>query len=543
VSGVAGVTVRDAVEEDVPGILRLFQAVYGGDYPYARFNDPTWLKRSIFTDDIAMLTAVEDDTGRVLGTASVVFDVGSHTDLIGELGRLAVDPEARGRGVGGALMRGRVERIEKRLHVAVVENRCVHPYSQRISMSHGFVPVGFLPMKHLFGHRESISLFVRYFGAALELRDNHPRIVPEAHALAHFSLSQVGIPYDAIVDEDSAPYPHDGGFVAEELSEEGLPALIRIERGRVRRREIFGPMRLQYGFFKLSARHATYLIAREPTGPDGSGPVVGAIGFIRDDNEKNLRIFELITRTDDAVRFLLEELLARAAEWGTEYVEVDVSALAPRMQRTLVELGFLPVAYIPAMVFFDVERLDVVRMARLLVPPALGPIELVREAQVVADIVSRSLIRQTVLPKVAEAVHRLPVFAGLNDEQTGRVAGACVVRELASGEVLFDEGGEADALSIVLDGSLEVFVDGEQVGVANAGEVVGELSTLTGERHSATVKAVEPVTLAVLGKADVTELTRRRPDISVVVYKNLAVGLGRKLLRMDERVSRPPPSE
>jgi len=372
-------------------------------------------RRKAMLDDIAMLTAVEDDTGRVLGTASVVFDVGSHTDLIGELGRLAVDPEARGRGVGGALMRGRVERIEKRLHVAVVENRCVHPYSQRISMSHGFVPVGFLPMKHLFGHRESISLFVRYFGAALELRDNHPRIVPEAHALAHFSLSQVGIPYDAIVDEDSAPYPHDGGFVAEELSEEGLPALIRIERGRVRRREIFGPMRLQYGFFKLSARHATYLIAREPTGPDGSGPVVGAIGFIRDDNEKNLRIFELITRTDDAVRFLLEELLARAAEWGTEYVEVDVSALAPRMQRTLVELGFLPVAYIPAMVFFDVERLDVVRMARLLVPPALGPIELVREAQVVADIVSRSLIRQTVLPKVAEAVHRLPVFAGLND--------------------------------------------------------------------------------------------------------------------------------
>jgi hypothetical protein len=37
-----------------------------------------------------------------------------------------------------------------------------------------------------------------------------------------------------------------------------------------------------------------------------------------------------------------------------------VSAHAPRMQRTLIELGFLPVAYLPALVFHDVERLDVV---------------------------------------------------------------------------------------------------------------------------------------------------------------------------------------
>ena len=57
---------------------------------------------------------------------------------------------------------------------------------------------------------------------------------------------------------------------------------------------------------------------------------------------------------------------------GVCCIEVDVSAYAPRMQRTLVELGFLPVAYLPALVFHEVERLDVVKMVRLLDPPEVS---------------------------------------------------------------------------------------------------------------------------------------------------------------------------
>ena len=48
--------------------------------------------------------AQDEADGRILGTASVVFDIGAHSDLIGEFGRLAVHPDARGRGVGKLLM-------------------------------------------------------------------------------------------------------------------------------------------------------------------------------------------------------------------------------------------------------------------------------------------------------------------------------------------------------------------------------------------------------------------------------------------------------
>lgn len=526
------VIVREAREDDVDAIHEVFRAVYGADYPYKRFSDPRWLKRSIFSDDIVMLVAT-DVGGEVLGSASVVFDVGAHTDLIGEFGRLVVHPDARGRGVGHRLMDKRIELAKDRIHVAVVENRCVHPFSQRISAAHDFVPVGFLPLKHRFRTRESISLFVRHFGAALELRNNHPRVVPEAHNLAHFALEACRLSPDAIVDEDSAPYPSERDFEVEELTAEGMPALLRIERGRVRHREVFGPMRLQYGFFKLTARRASYLIARAAeAGPQG--PVMGAIGFIQDDVEKSVRVFELIAESDHAVWFLFDALLRRAErEWGTEYVEVDVSAHAPRMQRTLLELGFLPVAYVPAMVFHEVERFDVVRMARVLVEPSFDEVRLFDRAKVPASMVMRSLSRQHVLPQVAAAVNRLELFRGLNDEQTNRVAVACTVAEHAAGARLFGEGEEAAKMHLVISGEVAVSLGGRTVGTVGAGELLGELSALTGEPHSAAATATSRVVTADLSREALRELTRRRPDVGVVLYRNLAVGLGRKLQRVD----------
>ena len=169
------------------------------------------------------------------------------------------------------------------------------------------------------------------------------------------AMLETGITPDFIVDEDSAPYPSGGDYTIEQLQAEGYPALLRIERGRVRNREVFGPMRLDYGFFKLQARQTSYFLARS------GGQIVGAVGYTMDPVERTVRVFELISLADDVVRFLLAELERKCREeLGIDYIEIDVSAYAPRMQRTLLELNFLPVAYVPAMVFYQVERLDVV---------------------------------------------------------------------------------------------------------------------------------------------------------------------------------------
>jgi CRP-like cAMP-binding protein len=460
----------------------------------------------------------------------VILEVGAYADLTGEFGRLAVLPGARNQGIGKLLMEDRLRRVEGRLQVGLIEGRTAHPYTLKIAEGHQFNPVGFLPLKWQLQNRESIGLLARHFGNALELRKNHPRLVPEAYPLACLALENCGVKPDAIVDEEAAAYPAGRVYTMQELTTEGYAALLRIERGRVRNREIFGPLRLHYGLFLVQARKSRYLIARE------NGAIAGAVGFILDPAEKVVRVFELISLHDDVIRFLLAELerLCRE-EWQVCYVEIDVSAYSPRMQRTLVEIGFLPAAYVPALVFHEVERLDTIKMVRLLTPLQVEISQLTPRARLVAETVLRLFKSRSVLPRIAQVARKIPLFCGLNVEQISRLAGVCTVAKFEPGATLFREGGVSDRLYVMLEGKADITIDSVRgsVGTVISGECLGEMSLLTAAPHSATATAQTVVETAVLDRQDLAELIRLRPDIGLQIYKNLAVGLGEKLKRAD----------
>jgi predicted N-acetyltransferase YhbS len=523
--------IREAQESDISQIRDVYMDVYGKDYPYQQFYDEQWLKRTVFSDDILMLVAEDSNTKKILGTASVIYDIGAYSDLVGEFGRLAVREEDRHLGVGALLMKKRVESIQDRLHLGLIESRVVHDFAQKIAHEHRFVPVGFQPLKHyFFGRRESLALLVRYFGDALLLRKNNPRMIPEACPLAHLAMNNASITDDAIADEESTSYPHNSGYQLKELTAEGLPSLLRIERGRVRHREIFGHMRLEYGFFKLRVGRATYLIACD------ENQIAGAIGFTLDNIEHTVRVFELITFTEQSIWFLLSELERKCQkEWGVEYIQIDVSAHAPRMQRTLLELNFLPCGYIPAMVFHEVERLDIIRMVRLIKHQDLGPIKLIPQVKSIADLVMRGFSSQKVAPRIAQVASEMPLFKGLAADQLARLASACTVMEVESGKRVFVEKDPADKLYIVLQGHVGIFIGqpAVRIGTVRKGETLGELSLLTSGPHSATAVAESRVEAATLTHQDLSELVRLRPDIGLALYRNLAVGLGSKLMRSD----------
>jgi GNAT superfamily N-acetyltransferase len=216
------IDIRVANESDAPWIREIFESTYGEDYAYPEFYEEPFLKKLIYSDDTLVLVAEETETDRVVGTASVVLESGAYTDLVGEFGRLAVHPTAWGRGIGSMLLEERIKRVQDRLHVGFMEARVTHPFSLTNGLRHGFAPVGFLPLKLRFGNRrENTALLVQYFGDALELRRNHPRIIPEAYRLAGVAMDQVGIKRDFIVDENAPPYPHGGEYTIQELSAQG----------------------------------------------------------------------------------------------------------------------------------------------------------------------------------------------------------------------------------------------------------------------------------------------------------------------------------
>ncbi|MDT8437079.1 MAG: GNAT family N-acetyltransferase [Gemmatimonadota bacterium] len=521
--------IREARNEDTADIIEVYRASYGEDYADPRYYEPEEIRKLIYSDDTLVLVA--EVSRRVVGTACVILEVGAYTDLVGEFGRLAVHPDFRRRGIGTGLLRRRVECVRDRLHVGIIEARVTHPFTQYIAREQRFAPVGFLPQKYRFGaRREHVGVLVRLFGRALELRRNHPRVTSELYPLACEALENCGIGADVIVEDEAAAYPFGHGFAVSELTTEGYSRLMRIERGRVRNREVFGPLRLQYGFFKLISHNSKYLVARE------DAHIAGAIGFTLERHDRVVRVFELITRQDEAIRYLLRELERRCHdEWDISYLEMDVSAHAPRMQRTLLQLGWVPVAYVPALAFHDVERLDVVKFVRLLAPLDLGDVALIPPVNDIVRLVLAAFRRRDILPRIGELAGHTGLFQGLEEEQLERLAAAFRHAAFEPGAEIFREGEPCDELHLVLAGEVEIRRSdtAEPLGCVRAGECLGEVALLTGGDHSATAVALGPVETGVLAKSDLASLVRLRPGIGVVVYRNLARGLGEKLRRAD----------
>ena len=354
--------------------------------------------------------------------------------------------------------------------------------------------------------------------------------MPEVAQIAHISLNSCGVSNDTIIDDRSAPYPHDNDFEVEALTTDGYADLLRIERGRLQNREIFGPYRLHYGFFKLRSKNSYYLIAKR------QGRRVGALGFTVDPIDKIVRIFELIHSNESVIRFLFEQALKQAkAKHDSQFIEVDVNAHAPRMQRTLLELGFLPIAYIPAFVFQDVERLDIVKLAKIFTPMQAETNKLIPAMQTMSSAVRRLHAARTIQPRILSALHKINLFKRLTEEQQLRLASYFSVKNYAKGEELFSEGKQPERIFVVLKGNVSISMANhdQKIGSIKEGECVGEISSLTGKLHSATAKAENEAETATINLADLRELIRLRPDIGVLVFENFARELGHKLRRTD----------
>ena len=148
------ISIREARETDVEGIIDIYLATYGEDYAYPQYYEEFEIKKLIYSDETLMLVAEDSSEDLIVGTASVILEVGAYTDMVGEFGRLAVHPDYRRLGIGTQLLEQRLLSVKNRLHVGIIEARVTHPFTQAIALKQGFAPVGFLPLKYLFGsHR------------------------------------------------------------------------------------------------------------------------------------------------------------------------------------------------------------------------------------------------------------------------------------------------------------------------------------------------------------------------------------------------------
>lgn len=88
------------------------------------------------------------------------------------------------------------------------------------------------------------------------------------------------------------------------------------------------------------------------------------------------------------------------------------------------------------------------------------------------------------------------------------------VRKLKAGAALTQQGEQAEAIYLLLDGVIQVVVDGEEIANLGPGALIGERAVLEGGRRTATLVAVSPCKVAEARKVelDLTALAEVSAD-------------------------------
>jgi len=129
--------------------------------------------------------------------------------------------------------------------------------------------------------------------------------------------------------------------------------------------------------------------------------------------------------------------------------------------------------------------------------------------------------------RVARHLASIPLFAGLPADELVALAERGHVRSLPSDATVVQQGEDADALYVLLEGSARVYKrheDGEETQLAEqqAGSYFGELALLDGQPRSAWVVTTSPADLFVLPRADFLELLPRAPHALTALLAKLS---------------------
>ena len=112
-----------------------------------------------------------------------------------------------------------------------------------------------------------------------------------------------------------------------------------------------------------------------------------------------------------------------------------------------------------------------------------------------------------------ERIAQIPLFAGLSKKELASVSGLATRLDLPAGTELTKQGDTGNEFVIILDGEVDVVIDGNVVATRGSGDYFGEIALLSERPRTATVVAKTPVAIEVIGRREFRALVDDQPAI------------------------------
>lgn len=101
-----------------------------------------------------------------------------------------------------------------------------------------------------------------------------------------------------------------------------------------------------------------------------------------------------------------------------------------------------------------------------------------------------------------------------------------------AGDVLFREGESGDVMYVILEGEVDISVDGVSLMMAGPGDIVGEMALIDANERSATATAKTDCKVIPVDEKKFTFLVQKTPFFSLHVMRVLV----ERLRKMDRRI-------
>ena len=123
-----------------------------------------------------------------------------------------------------------------------------------------------------------------------------------------------------------------------------------------------------------------------------------------------------------------------------------------------------------------------------------------------------------------EILQKIYLFHEFTRDEIHLIAGIVKEKNLHENETLFNEGNDAESMFVVQYGTLKIsraLESGSEVSITNisAGEHLGELPYIDGQKRSANVEATEKTQLLEIFYTDLKKVLESHPAIELKFYK------------------------
>jgi hypothetical protein len=532
-----GTNIRPASAADAPQWLELARSALGDQYPAKEVYDLSWIGSQLDPAS-GHETWVAEVDGALRASVSFLGADGEKTNPIANLGRMLFRADSLSDGSAQALVHSVNQLADQRVEMVITRVSALDNAQQILFENLGYICVGYQPLKHLLQKRTGMLFYVRGASSVLVTRLPISESLPHVAELATAALESLQIVNPIVVRDGASGYALQSDLKVHDATFEDYELWRAQAQSSNPPTELSGRFNLGSGHMRLRATQPVraFLGQKEEK-------IVAGLAYLFDESDRCVRLTDAFCCDDISMGALFAHAVKVAHEQlGAVYVEADILATAPRLLKSAEQLGFVPVAYLPAFFCHAETYADVVKMVKLNLPYSLDTADFTAHAKAVVKIIDFNFEDQKVGMAIINLLRPLSMFGGLGDGELRKIARLFVQKLYRAGEFVFAKGDSGGEAYIVLRGKINIQLEKEAPPIAQLtdGKIFGELAFLDGSPRNAFAAAAQPSILLVVQRSAFSDLVRREPNLGMVVMRNIAMDLASKLRNVNTTLAAGP---